>query len=171
MGLSDVISRFNWVDVLILILLFKICYVGFTRGLGSELLPLLGICGVLVITFHFYSQFGSVIANHSPLSGSAANFTTYIALAFITKYIFHLIDILVIKKIVNVQILSIYDRIGGVIAGAIRAILLISVLVTALELAPFSYIRYSVKTKSITASFFIRTGAAVHKKIAAFLKI
>jgi len=45
------------------------------------------------------------------------------------------------------------------------------VLVTALELAPFSYIKYSVGTKSITSRFFISTGAAVYKKIAAFLKM
>ena len=44
----------NWIDLVILILVFRGCYVGFCREWWTELLHLVGVVAVSVFTCHFY---------------------------------------------------------------------------------------------------------------------
>lgn len=171
MWLSEILSRINWVDILILLLLFRISYVGFIRGLGSEIIPFLGILVALIISLHYYSKWGKFITSHTPIPIAFSELLSFLGLVFVIKYIFHLIESLIAGKIVTINIASLYDNIGGLIIGAIRGILLVSLVLIALDIAPFDYIDYSINKKSLMGRKFLSIGRFVHKKATAFFRI
>lgn len=171
MGLSEILSRINWVDIVILILLFRISYVGFNRGLGSEIIPFLGILIALIVSLHYYSKWGNFITKHTPIPIAFSQLLSFLGLIFVIKYIFHLLESLIAGKLVTINIASLYDNIGGLIIGAIRGILLVSLVLIALDIVPFDYIDYSINKKSLMGRKFLSIGRLVHKKATAFLRI
>ena len=171
MGINEIIPHINWVDVIILILLFRISYAGFSRGLASESIPLIGVFTALNIALHLYLNVGNFIARYTPLTSTYSYLISFIALSFITKYIFQLIEAFVVGKVVTIHIASIYDNIGGLIVGVIRAILLVSIVMIALSMLPIKYMDYSVKEKSFMGKKFIRVGHTVHAKTSQLLRL
>lgn len=171
MGFSDILQYINWVDILILTLLVRLCYVGFERGLSSEITPVIGTYIALIISLHTYFQIGDVIATYTPLPSTFTYFISFVGLAVLINYIVFLFDLNIVKKIITVQIVSLYNKIGGLVAGALRGILLISIVVIALELVPIGYITYSVAQRSLLASRFSRIGETIHRETTACLGI
>jgi uncharacterized membrane protein required for colicin V production len=52
------ISRFNWIDVLALIILFRMGYIGFRLGLSTEILKVVGVVGGFFLSFRYYQALG-----------------------------------------------------------------------------------------------------------------
>ena len=57
----DVIAQFNFIDIIIIILSFRICYIAFQMGLPVELFKLLGIIFTTYISLHYYTGLSDII--------------------------------------------------------------------------------------------------------------
>lgn len=172
MLLKEIILQINWVDVLVLILLFRISYVGFYKGLASELIPAIGTYAALIIALHYYSRMAIYIADHTPLNEGYSRLICYLLLILIVKFlIFNVIESFLIGRIVEIHVVSLVDKIGGLILGIIRGALLVSLIIIALEITPIVYITDSVNVRSLTAGKFSQAGRLVYYKTAAFLKM
>ncbi|MDB4349866.1 CvpA family protein [Omnitrophica bacterium] len=170
MELGNVVWRINWVDILILILLIRTSYVGYTRGLSSEVMPLIATFAALVISLHFYGRIGAFITNHTPLSSTLSNFTSYAFIGFSIIYLFHLAMVFLRGKVINVQVETLYDTIFGLTFGIFRGILLVSFIVFALGIAPISYIRDSAKQRSLMGEKFSKVGPLIHTRTMRIIK-
>ncbi len=170
MEFLNILSRINWVDILILILLFRISYIGFIRGLGSEIIPLAGIIVTLIISLHYYPQAGTLISNHTPLPKSCSDLICFITLVLLTKYLFNVFDVIIIRKVISIQLAFLLDKIGGLIFGVIRGTLFVSIVLIGLLLVPSDYIQKSVKIDSFMGRKFIEIGHNIHDRATGSLK-
>ncbi|MBL7068457.1 MAG: CvpA family protein [Candidatus Omnitrophica bacterium] len=171
MGLLDILSRINWVDVLILTILFRICYVGFNRGLANEAVPLIGIYAALVISLHFYAPIGNFISGFTSINKNHAYVLCFVSLAAFTNYVFSIIEAYIVSKVMQIHVASLLDRIGGLFFGILRGILLASVVITALELIPIKYLDDSIYKRSLLGTRFLNIAKGAHNKTFSFLGV
>ncbi|MFH1753791.1 MAG: CvpA family protein [Candidatus Omnitrophota bacterium] len=164
MGLGKIITYINWVDIIVLILFFRTCYVGFTRGLGNELMPLIITFTSLVLSLQFYKALGGYIAGHTPLSHSHAYFLIFILIVIITIILTRVIMRILVGKSENARVATLYDSGCGLFFGILRGILLVSFVMYALWLAPSKYVSSSVSNGSILGKTFLKIGPKVHQK-------
>ncbi len=170
MGLGKIFTYINWVDIVILILLFRACYVGFIRGLGSELMPLIFTFTSLVVALQFYKSMGGFIASHTPLSPPHANFLIFFTIMFISIVLARVVMRVLVGKSENAHVATMFDSGGGLFFGILRGILLVSFVTYALWLTPSEYISTSVSPGSFLGKKFLKIGPAVHEKTMGVLK-
>ncbi len=171
MELLDIIKSINWVDLVVLILLFRTSCAGFNKGLGSQIFPLIGIYIALIIALQYYSSVGNFVIGHSPLKSDYSYFISYFCLAALVIYIVHLIESFIIGKIVTIHIVSLIDKIAGLCVGIVRGILLVSVVVIGLSLTPFDYVYTSVNEGSLIGKKFLTIGHSIFRRTTMFLYI
>jgi len=170
MGLGKIFTYINWVDVVVLILFFRTCYVGLSRGLGNELMPLIITFASLVLALQYYKGLGGFIASHTPLLPPHANFLVFITIVIFTILLSRIIMRILVGKSENVHVATMYDSACGLFFGILRGILLISFVTYALWLTPSEYVSTSVSQGSFLGKKFLKIGPAVHKKTMRVLK-
>lgn len=164
MGLGQIIFKINWVDILILIIFIRVSYVGYTRGLSSELLPLIASFAALVISINLHDKIGGFIASHTPLSAIPAKFLVYISIGSSILLVFGILSNILTGRVIKVQVATMYDSIFGLLFGILRGIVLVSFVVFALSLTPVNYIRESVKEKSLMGTRFMKIGPLIRER-------
>lgn len=163
MELVELFNKVNWVDVIILILLIRICYVSLNLGVSRQLLPLIIILFTLFAPLLLYREIANFFIETYSFSTSVSEFNTYVLLvgAFILIYV-------IIISIVNYFVFrnegsakSFIERIGGLALGSIRACLIIGIFSISLILAPVRFIEKSL-INSYSGMFFVRTNTSIY---------
>ena len=168
MEFTNIFSRINWVDVIIITLLIRISYVGFVTGLGGGIISLLGITVALTASLQYYLDTGDFVANHTPISSDYAHLLCFVVIAFLLLLIFYVAEALIIRKIITIKSSSIFSNITGFILGAIKGVFFASIVIIALELVPNEYINSSVTERSLLGNGILRAGRMVHERSANF---
>ena len=160
--MTEYFLRLNWVDIIILILLLRTTYTGFTRGLGYEVLNLIGLIATVVIAIHNYKYLGTFFVNRLDLPVEFSNFIGFLILAFGTVLVFRYIRN-IFYRYLKVGIFPILERFGGLIFGFIRGCLLVSIVLLCLLLIPNSYIRGSIYHKSLGGMLFLKAAPTCYE--------
>lgn len=165
----EIFTKINWVDVLIVIVLLRISYVAFQEGLSHEIFPLIGSITTISLALHYYRNIAQYISQNTgwiPLGISALS--AFITLIAVVGFIFKLLKV-VLDKIIKVSWHPLIERFGGLIAGAIRASIAVSIMLMILVLMPFSYLKWSVEERSLTGRYFLKLGAGIHERTMPFM--
>lgn len=165
----DIITRINWVDVVIAVIALRIVYTAFADGLSHQIFPFLGSIAMAVLGLRYYTVLGSFISRVT--GGIPLRFSEFIAfimivtaLAFAIRFIKKVIDI-----IVKVEWHPLIERFGGIIAGIGRAYLIVSIVLIILVLAPVPYLQSSVIERSLMGRHILMGGAEVYEKASAVI--
>lgn len=165
----EILTRLNWVDILIVILMLRISYVAFQDGLSHEIFPLITSVIVIVSSLHYYRTVGLAISrNLFNMPREITDFLAFLALAVVSGLIAKLLKAL-LDKVVKVQWHPLLERFGGLVFGVFRAAVLVSMVLIILALAPLPYLQRSIRDKSLMGIYFLRIGPAVYEKCAHFL--
>ena len=143
----DVIGQFNFIDIIIIILSFRICYIAFQTGLPVELFKLLGIIFATYISLHYYAGLSDIIGRWplpEELPLEFLDFLIFIILAFggylgfvvLRSMSYHLIKLEAPPRI---------SRFGGLILGFARVFFTIGLLVYGLMISSIKYLNGSIK--------------------------
>jgi uncharacterized membrane protein required for colicin V production len=165
----ELITKINWVDILVAILMLRISYVAFRDGLSHEIFPVLGTILIMVLAMHYYVVFGSSISRsimNMPMELS--NFLSFFILVTALGFLVRLLRI-ALDKIVKVQWHPIMEKFGGLAIGIVKAYIIASIVLTALSLMPLSYLRWSIKDRSLTGKYILVAGPQIHDRIGRFL--
>lgn len=159
-------NRINWVDVLAVILLFRMGYIGFRLGLGAELLKLAGLTAGFFAGFRYYQQVGDWLAQRTFLSvewGSVA------ALALIVVAVYLVVTRLsrLLEKLVQVNFEKKVNQIGGLLAGLGRGLLVSSVVLVACQQLPAAAMQESIREHSLSGPLVSRMAPAVYDRLRA----
>lgn len=160
--MSYYISRINWVDIIILILLARTAYVGLTQGLSYEVLTLVGIIGAGILAIHNYEYLGDVFVEQIGLPVDFSNFISFLILSIGTLFLCIYIRNF-FYRIVKLPILPRMEKFGGLIFGFIRGCLAASLILLSLVLVPSEYIRTSIQEKSLVGMFFLKIAPACYE--------
>jgi uncharacterized membrane protein required for colicin V production len=158
-------TRFNWVDVLIIIIMLRISYVAFQDGLSHEIFPLLGTAFTVVFSLHYYHKFALFLSQNA--SGPAItllDFVSFIIIAVGASFLFRIIKA-VLDKMINVTWHPLIEKAGGLLAGIARAGLIASVVLIILSLVPLPYLQRSIRDRSYAGVYFLSIGPVVYEKV------
>lgn len=165
----DIVTRLNWIDVIVIIVMLRTSYVAFQDGLSHEIFPLIGAVSTLIIALHYYNTLAlAVTRNILQVNTAVACFFSFLALVIIIGIIFRLLRG-VVDAIVKVSWHPVLEKFGGLIVGVIRASVVASTVLIILALLPLPYIQWSIRDKSVTGMYFLRIGPEMHANVTALL--
>ncbi|HDZ77381.1 MAG TPA: CvpA family protein [Candidatus Omnitrophica bacterium] len=163
MGFGDLMSQLNWIDVLIITLLFRSTYIGAKQGVIVEIFKLLSFISISFFTLHYYAVWGDFLNNATPLDKSASYVFCYLlitsVLLFIFKFARH--SFLRIVKIEVIEFLSFW---GGVLFGFIRGFLVSSLICLFFFVFTGDYLKGSVR-QSFSGGRVLKISPVVYKSI------
>ncbi len=165
----DILARINWVDVLIIIIMFRMSYVAFQDGLSHEIFPLIASICTVTLGIRYYERLAAFLSRHAfnmPIDW--ASFLSFTTLVIGISIVFKLIRA-VLDKIVKVAWHPAIEKFGGLVFGIIRASIVTSVILIILALLPMSYLTWSIKDRSLTGIYFLRIGPAIYESASKFL--
>lgn len=160
------LQQLNWVDLVILILLSRICYIAVRNGLLTELFKFLGIILAVYLSLHYYIVFSAYLVSRLGLEGLAAGFMnllSFLILAVIGYLVFVGVRI-VFVKFIKAESTPGLHKWGGIIVGTARGFLLASLVVYALIISGPDYLRKSVKD-SYSGKYWAGMGSGVYSGI------
>lgn len=155
------LKNLNWVDILVIILLFRSSYIGLKKGLWIEVFKIFGILTALFFALNFYERLGILISSKAALPENFSKFLIFLAILFSIIFIFKILRNL-LQLVVNVEVKENIDSVGGAFLGLFRGAIVCSLVLLALVLLPSRYIKEGVEKKSLIASHLIDKAPKIH---------
>jgi len=140
-------QQFNFLDIVIVILTFRICYVAVKVGLAAEFFKLLGVLFALYIASHYYTLLSDIIHQkfiHNEMPLKFMDFLIFIILAN-AGYLVFVILRSTLCRFMKMETAPNINTYGGLILGLVRAYFTVGLLVYALMISSVSYFSNSVK--------------------------
>jgi len=163
--LTEVFQRINWIDLLVVILLIKSGYVGFTKGFGWELFRLIGYICTLLATIYFYEPISRLISDYISVVSPFSNLLSFTAIYLIILLLFKLAAAL-LERLIKKETFSSIDRVGGLVLGFFRGSIGLSLLMISLIFTPLPYFEKSIKERSYTGQTAIKIVPFIYEKSA-----
>lgn len=158
--------KFNWVDVIFVTLLIRICYVGYKRGFLPELLSFFGLIFALVLTANNYPHLSDLLSKW--IKGESSPKIISIALLFLGTLLIFKILSKVIFFLIKSENPPTLNRTVGLILGIGRALLFSSMLLIAAILSPLEYLHKSIKEKSFFSLYILKIAPITYRFAAKF---
>lgn len=164
--LLNIIQQFNWVDIFVIILLLRVCYIAIKNGFPIELFKVSGTILAIYLSFHYYTNLSDIIRQRfigQKLPLEFLDFLCfgllavlgYLAVAFFRQLFSRLITMEAVPKL---------NKWGGFFIGILRGFLLSSLLIFALFISSFKYFKNSVND-SYSGRRLFKIAPATYSKI------
>ncbi|MFH1857091.1 MAG: CvpA family protein [Candidatus Omnitrophota bacterium] len=155
------LNQVNWIDIIILIILIRMAFVGLTQGLTKYFLNFIGIVATVCATIHYY-YYGAVFLNKN------VGFLTLSSAALIS-FVFIIVGaVLILKisgsflsKLITIEFASFLEKAGGMIVGIVCGLLFSSLLLITFNFSQAEYIHNSLE-KSYSAPLISRMAPACY---------
>ncbi len=162
----DILTRVNWVDFLIVIIVLRTVYVSFKSGFTHQLFPLVGSILMVIACLAYYGPFGHYLENGLSVSPpDLAYFLAFVILVVGTglalKFLRHGFDL-----IVKIDLGSFIERTGGAICGLLRSLVAANLVLMVLCMAPVPYLQVSVRDRSLAGNYVLAVGPVIYEKAA-----
>jgi len=124
----------NYIDIAILVIVAWFAYKGFTKGLIIEIASIVALLLGIYAAFHFSVFASTILQNNLGIKSSYLP-----VISFIVTFLVVIILVFVLAKLleglVNLVMLGIVNKVAGAIFGIIKAFIIVSVLIFALNIA------------------------------------
>lgn len=146
--LTDIIKQFNWLDILVIIILFRIGYISVKTGVPVEFFKLLGTLATIYLSLHYYTTLADWIVQRTPLAKEKApleflDFVSFLFLAIVGYFIFISLRV-VFSRFIRMEATPNLNRFAGLALGIARGFLLAGLIIFMLVISSSSYLRNSV---------------------------
>ncbi len=144
----NLITQFNWIDILVVAIFVRIVYTAFKNGIWVELFRFFGILVAIYLSLHYYSSWAQGISdklNYKDFQLKFFELFTFAlpaGFAYLSFYIFRTTS----SKFVNVEFVPKLSSWGGVIVGILRGFFSISLFLYFLLIPASDYFTKCVKT-------------------------
>ncbi|MFA4991529.1 MAG: CvpA family protein [Candidatus Omnitrophota bacterium] len=145
--------KFNWVDIVFITLLVRICYIAFKNGVLPEFFKLLGLWTGFVLSCNNYALLSGFLARHTKLNATNLDVLSFSLIFFCGVLAFKLLNIGTGKLLKLGEGVSLPNKIVGLAFGLVRGFLLIGFLYTISVNSPFDYLSKSAKDKSFSGQY------------------
>jgi uncharacterized membrane protein required for colicin V production len=146
--LLNTLKQFNWLDIFLLVLIFRICYIALKGGFTVELFKFLGSVVAIYVSMHYYVSLSDFLVQYLPIDKKTQLEFIYFIIFIILVFSAYMVFVLIrnaFNQLVKVEAVSTFNKWGGLILGAVRSILLSSLIVFSLAISNVSYLKDSVK--------------------------
>jgi membrane protein required for colicin V production len=157
---SDVITQLNWVDIILLIAIIRIIYIGVKRGFLVELSKILGVVLGAIIAFHYYIGLSDVIVTSSPLPTGFSDLICFTSLFLVVVLVFKFVRE-GLAVVVKAEPIPLVNSWGGFIMGTLRAWIFCSVCIYIMLISGFGYVEKSTR-QSYAANYMVNSAPAIY---------
>lgn len=150
-----VLQQFNYLDIVIIILSLRICYVAVKTGLAVEFFKLLGIIFSIYIASHYYISFSDSLQKrffHQAVPIDFVDFIVFVLLAIASNLCFVFLRF-AFSRFMKMEAAPNLNKYGALILGLGRSYFAIGLLVYLLMVSSISYLSNSVKHSYIGSRF------------------
>lgn len=143
----DILSSFNFIDIIVGLVIIRCVYAGATAGLVVEFFKLVGMFFAAFITLHYFSAVAQLLERLIGLPLNMVELVAFVGIWILVVFIFKVIRdgwMVVIKT----EAQEAFNRWGGAITGIFRGLLVASMTILVLFLAGNQYV-----IRSVNASF------------------
>ena len=163
-------NRFNWVDVLIVIVALRTCYIGYVRGIGTELVKCTALLSALALGANFHELLAGLVTQLR-LPATFWLVPAYLLIVVLVLWIGRMLNQIVIVKLFKRETPgSTVERLLGAVAGVGRGLLAVGAILLVLQISPLNgfadylsasvYERSASGAKVVEASRFLMERAA-----------
>lgn len=145
--LLNIIKQFNWLDIIVVIILFRICYIAVKSGLPVELFKILGTLLAIYLSLHYYTMLSDFFRNRIAVKSLPLEFLDFLSftvLAILGYLIFVSLRVL-FYRLIKMEAAPQLNKWGGLILGVGRGILLGGLIIFMLIISSVGYLKNSVK--------------------------
>ena len=143
----SIIKSFNWIDILVIILIFRICYIAISRGFFVEFFKCLGAIFSVFISLHYYTTLGDALSRLfkiKVISVDLWDFLAFFILWLISSVLFWFLR-LVFITLIKVEVISVLNRWLSFLLGLFRGFIIVSLLMFLFSIPAINYLKKSVK--------------------------
>lgn len=145
------IEHFNWIDIGVIILLFRVCYIALKNGLIAEFFKTLGTIFAIYISFHYYTPLSALIRSRIASGQETVfpfmDFVIFVILG-IAAYLVFVFFREAFSHFIKTEALPSVNKYGGLFLGIARAFLLIGLIMFTLVISSIDYLKNSVNNSS-----------------------
>lgn len=144
--LLTIIKRLNWVDILVIIIMIRICFIAAKRGLVIEIFKILGTLAAVYVSLHYFAGLSDLWQDRAKIGFMPLEFVDFIclvALAVISYLVFVLFRE-VFARFIKIEAVPRLNIWGGLAVGVFRSFLLAGLLVFSLVISSVDYLKLSV---------------------------
>ncbi len=155
-------AQSNFLDILIIIILIRICYISTITGLAVEFFKLSGILFSTYISLHYYTSISDIIQRSffpklMPLE--FMDFLIFIILV-LSGYMGFVALRSIFYRLIKLEAMPLINKFGGLILGVLRAYFIVGLLTFTLVISSVSYLNSSVKHSYLANKAFSISPAA-----------
>ncbi len=146
--LLNILKQFNWVDIVVALLLLRILYISAITGFVIELFKLIGTVSSIYIAFHYFIACSDFVMKrvsqeqHFPLD--FMDFLMFLLLAIVVYLVFIFLR-KVVCHFVKMEAVPTLSKWGGLVLGFVRGTLAVSLVVFMLSISTIPYLKASAK--------------------------
>jgi len=162
-NILELSGQLNWVDILVLIVFFRLSFISLKQGLGVEFFKLLGTLFALYLSLHYYSYFATFLNGYT---GSIIPEIPVLELmAFVTLFAFGYLFFWSIRivtfRFMTAEVNSEFGKWGGFVCAVLRSFLLSSLILFAFVIPGKAYFKNSVRY-SFSGYYFLKVAPATY---------
>ena len=146
---------FNWVDLLIVLIVVRGIYIGIKTGLSYEFYRFLALILGYYSALVFHSDGARFIMSHTLIKEKWAHLVAFIGIATIV-FLVVIIVLKVLHKIMRIEFAPGINGIGGGIIGGLRSFFIVSLVLLAIFFVPCRYIKKQIYDDSYLGNYAIK---------------
>ncbi|MCU0665994.1 MAG: CvpA family protein [Candidatus Omnitrophica bacterium] len=152
----NTLKQFNWLDIVIILILVRICFVALKTGFPIEIFKLLGSIFAILVALHYYSRISEFITGRFSITVAPIEFMDFLIFILLVASAYSLFILLRISilNMVKIEAVSLLNKWGGLALGILRAVLTASLLCYILAICSVSYFPKSIKNSYFGYSLF-----------------
>lgn len=162
--IPKILAQFNFLDVIILIILFRICYIAAKMGLSVEIFKLFGVIFSTYIALHYYTTLSDLIQRRFFPEAMPLEFMDFIIflLLIITGYLCFVGLRSILFRFIQLNAIPKINHFAGLILGIGRGFLTIGLLTFTLAISSVNYLNSSVKHSYLGSQAFAISPQTYH---------
>ncbi len=152
-----ILAKFNFLDFIILIVLFRICYIAVKKGLSVEIFKFCGVIFSTYIALHYYTILSNLIQRRFLPKEMPLEFLDFIIFIFLI-ILGHLCFVGLrglLSRFIQLNAIPKTNQCLGLILGIGRGFLVISLLSFILVISSITYLSNSVKRSYLGSRTFV----------------
>jgi len=155
--LNNLFSQLNFLDLIIIIILFRICYIAAKMGLSVEIFKLAGVIFSTYFALHYYVVLSDSIRKRFMPEVMPVEFMDFICflLIIIAIYLCFVLLRSVLFRFVQLNAIPRINQFAGLILGLGRGFLVVGLVSFALAISSVSYLSGAVKHSYLGSRAFI----------------
>ncbi|MBM3249475.1 MAG: CvpA family protein [Candidatus Omnitrophica bacterium] len=141
----DFFRHINWLDIFVVILLFRVCYISTKSRILVEILKFASTVCAIYLSLHYYAAFADFLHGATNFPSESLYFISFCFLAALGYMLIVGLRLLILRFAKDHELTGL-DRWGSPVVGAFRAFLLAGLLIFALGLWNVPYLKESIKS-------------------------